>query len=412
MDELEQSKVDPTMSASEDEAAPPGLLDVNPVVTGKRQRKQAAPELTYEVKEAKSLATNAGKGQILKDSVRITEALEKFRVADPVVKLMHRLFYDVEGKQTKRKINIRDFSGLSTVTPEIKEKKNRGLQRATNAQLRALAKTLQLPTAGTKDELCDRLVDFACEPTYDASKKSLKKRKPASKGKRASTKSKSMAKKASRSKASTTAAVSAFELFFKDAKLAHEAKDPSISAVKLTLACRKEFASLSEDDRAVYEDMAKEANQGDAMDEEGEDPLESDDDNDDEADDDEDFEEQPKPKKKRAKAAAKKPKASPKKKKKGKATSAELALSDSDEEEEQQQSQPTAVDSTAEPSDAVVKQKLHAYLDAQDLTELSMKQVRVAMAKAFPNADMSHFKELIQTTTAAVVAEQQSSDDE
>ena len=42
------------------------------------------------------------------------------------------------------------------------------LQRATAAQLRSLAKTLQMLTAGTKDELRERLVEFACEPSFDA----------------------------------------------------------------------------------------------------------------------------------------------------------------------------------------------------------------------------------------------------
>lgn len=36
---------------------------------------------------------------------------------------------------------------------------------------------------------------------------------------------------------------------------AWQAKDPGMSAAKLTLACRKEFAALDESDRAVYGDM-------------------------------------------------------------------------------------------------------------------------------------------------------------
>eukprot|EP00730_Choanoeca_flexa_P003446 TRINITY_DN11416_c0_g1_i3.p1 TRINITY_DN11416_c0_g1~~TRINITY_DN11416_c0_g1_i3.p1 ORF type:complete len:419 (+),score=139.85 TRINITY_DN11416_c0_g1_i3:26-1258(+) len=400
-----------------DGSRPAALLEADPIVSGKRERKQAAPELTYEVKQAQSLATNAGQGQTLRDSVRIMDALEPFGSKDPVIKLMHRLFYESEGKQARRKTNLRDFSGYPAVTDALKEKKLRMLSKATTAQLKAMCKTLQQPTAGTKEEICQRLVDFACKPSFDATKKSLKKKsKPASK---ASSKAKTTAKRTKTSARPANAkGVSAFELFFQDAKLAHEAKDPSISAVKLAVACRKEFAALSEDDRQVYEDMAKEKNDSNAtaMDDH-EDVLDEDGDNDDNNDDDDDYEEKPKPEKKRAKKTVKpKAKDSPKKTSTSKVKSSELALSDSDNDNEDEaevtgkKDQPPVSDKS-DPTEEDVTRAVRDFLTTQDLSDLTKKKVRVAVAKLFPNADLSNYKELIGDTTMAFVQEHTTKED-
>jgi protein DEK len=138
------------------------------------------------------LEIRSGNGIKLGDSPAVEEALKKTKPDEDVAKNLHMLLFKQAGTKTKRKANIRQFSGF----PDGDAEKNDAVERMNGnnkkysvAALKDMCHVLGLQASGNREELIQRVADYLVSPTSLAAgtkrKSSSGRRSKGKKGKKA-----------------------------------------------------------------------------------------------------------------------------------------------------------------------------------------------------------------------------------
>lgn len=88
------------------------------IVVGRRQRKkprvfETTPSPFSRKPAAAPPSLSAGTGLKLSSIPNIAYSLDKVNLKDPIIELLHRVLFNSQGQTSKRKVNIRAFSGFS-----------------------------------------------------------------------------------------------------------------------------------------------------------------------------------------------------------------------------------------------------------------------------------------------------------
>lgn len=88
------------------------------IVVGRRQRKkprvfETTPSPFSRKPTAPPPSLSAGTGLKLSSIPNIAYSLDKVNLKDPIIELLHRVLFNSQGQTSKRKVNIRAFSGFS-----------------------------------------------------------------------------------------------------------------------------------------------------------------------------------------------------------------------------------------------------------------------------------------------------------
>ncbi|CAH1253542.1 DEK [Branchiostoma lanceolatum] len=141
-----------------------GLLEKDPVVEGKRQRKKTERlevEVTTTPKEEFKIPE--GKGTKLGEIERVEWQLQRNKSED--LKPLHRILFNKGGSATVVKRHIRQFSGFDFEKDSKEyEKKKEQILRYTVAALKYFCDTLDIEKKGNRDELVEKLMEFLMEP--------------------------------------------------------------------------------------------------------------------------------------------------------------------------------------------------------------------------------------------------------
>ena len=173
---------------------------------GKRVSKQTVR--TYETanihaREKKALVIVDGKGEKLGSITYFTSMLSKLKGDHDLLKAFHRLLYGSIGDNTKRKSNIKSFSGFEDGDNEAamtNRKTKLGAAKVwTMPALKELSTLLGQEKSGTKEQVVDRIIKFLACPSKEkmtkvlADKDALKKKKQDAAAKKKTTKGKGKA---------------------------------------------------------------------------------------------------------------------------------------------------------------------------------------------------------------------------
>eukprot|EP00039_Didymoeca_costata_P001891 m.56029 g.56029 ORF g.56029 m.56029 type:complete len:406 (-) comp11015_c1_seq3:193-1410(-) len=295
---------DSKMGDEETEEEPKlGLLQQDPVQTGKRARKSTVRLAAEEPKKEKPpLEIKEGSGIELGTLDNVCYNLEKILATDQNLKMVHNFLFGSQGKKTVIKKNIRKFSGFTDMSDAFLKKKQDWLGQKTVFQLKTIAEVLDVDIRGTKEDKIEQILDFAKKPT-DPGHSSIRERvkKKTAKRKRAASKKKKATTKVS--KAGAPSAKTPRQYFALEIKNKVKAENPDSSKEELMRIIKDQYEALSPEEMKKYEDMAAEA----AKEEEDEDEDESEEDEPEDDDDDSDYEEKKRTAKKKApkKSAAK-----------------------------------------------------------------------------------------------------------
>eukprot|EP00051_Salpingoeca_urceolata_P000888 m.36980 g.36980 ORF g.36980 m.36980 type:complete len:477 (-) comp11067_c1_seq1:76-1506(-) len=410
-------------SDSDDEDRPAPLLDQDLALpTGSRRQRKAPQRLEtgfHITAEFKTSDIAAGKGKKLGDIPNILFHTKDVPSGEARLCLLHRVLYGRDGKHTVRKKNIREFSGWpAAMTKEDKASKKELLLRRQRGDVAQVAKYLDLPVSGTREELADEIVDFLEKPKKLGSrnlmeayeKKVSKKRRKAERAKKTKGKKKPTASKKKKPKKEAKAKPDPPKpavMFYASAAAAKVKEDhPDLSEVQLMKEVRKQFEALSEDERKPYEEEAKQdqlryENELEALEKDESDDGEDDEDSEDvSSSDDEEEEEPPKkaaPKKKApAKKKPAKAKASPKKATK-KARSEPVVEDSSDSSSDEEEG--LAVVKLK----ANLKKSIAKILKGADLDSVTTKMIRKQLQAEYEE-DLAPHKEFIKSAVMAAIA--------
>ncbi|CAH1253541.1 DEK [Branchiostoma lanceolatum] len=151
-----------------------GLLEKDPVVEGKRQRKKTERlevEVTTTPKEEFKIPE--GKGTKLGEIERVEWQLQRNKSED--LKPLHRILFNKGGSATVVKRHIRQFSGFDFEKDSKEyEKKKEQILRYTVAALKYFCDTLDIEKKGNRDELVEKLMEFLMEPVSSGKPKKRK----------------------------------------------------------------------------------------------------------------------------------------------------------------------------------------------------------------------------------------------
>merc|ERR1740130_1091212 len=142
--------------ASEDAAAPVGVLDQPAVTTGKRARKTVEKVVVEEIKEKAELVIPEGSGTPLGDIENVNFHLDKNKADGHHMRLLHQLCFGTIGKKTVLKKNLRQFNGLVYKDDAAKDKIRAKLDKEQNASLKLLLTICDQELSGKKDDMVDR----------------------------------------------------------------------------------------------------------------------------------------------------------------------------------------------------------------------------------------------------------------
>lgn len=104
-----------------------------------------------------------GNGTPLGEIPRVDASISRFKNED--LKLLHQFLFEIPGKTTIIKKNIKKFNGFDFVkgTDEYKAKLE-GAQEFEVKQLKSICEMLDLEKRGSKDEIAERIVEFLIDP--------------------------------------------------------------------------------------------------------------------------------------------------------------------------------------------------------------------------------------------------------
>ncbi|XP_019638992.1 PREDICTED: protein DEK-like [Branchiostoma belcheri] len=141
-----------------------GLLEKDPVVEGKRQRKKTERlEVEVITTPKEEFRIPEGKGTKLGEIERVEWQLQRNKSED--LKPLHRILFNKGGAATVIKRHIRQFSGFDFEKDSKEyEKKKEQILRYTVAALKYFCDTLDIEKKGNRDELVEKLMEFLMEP--------------------------------------------------------------------------------------------------------------------------------------------------------------------------------------------------------------------------------------------------------
>jgi len=202
----------------------------------------------------KVVATADGKGIKLSENPHFCKELEKYKSDNEVCKALHSLMYNVPGKKTEIKKNLRAFSGFSadTSVETVKTKVGDKKKLWTVSLLKTSLGLFGLERGGDRDTLVERLVDYIAEPAFTKTARAPK-RKGGSDGKsRKNGKKAKIAKKSGPKKAPT-----AYILFSVNARQEAKEANPDASFVDLTRILGQQWNALSAEEKEVWAEKAR-----------------------------------------------------------------------------------------------------------------------------------------------------------
>lgn len=104
-----------------------------------------------------------GGGTALGNIPRIDASISRFKNED--MKLLHRILFKVQGKNTMIKKNIKKFSGFDFKKDSDEYTKKVGsVGKCDLKQLKSICEMLDLQKTGTKDDIVERILLFLLEP--------------------------------------------------------------------------------------------------------------------------------------------------------------------------------------------------------------------------------------------------------
>jgi len=162
-----------------------GLLDADPVLTGKRQRKAVEKFVPKPVPMTKKVEVQ-GKGMALKDIHNAKFMLDKEPVDSDFLRVLHTLLYGSLGTKTRRRKEVKNFSGLVYSNAGGREKKRAQINAQTVYFVDKALRTLDVPNrrdTKTKDEKVDALLVFLEKPVESGKAKKSPRKKRTKKSK-------------------------------------------------------------------------------------------------------------------------------------------------------------------------------------------------------------------------------------
>jgi len=308
----------------------------------KRERKKVDRiEVAAAPKEEKAFEPAKGQGEKLGDMPRVEYFLNRTRADE--LKPLYRLLFKQTGKLATIKKHIRLFNGFDFEKDSTEwDARLSILYRFVLSAIKQMCDLLDVEKKGTKEEICDRLMEFCLKPVASGKKVPEPKRKK-SKGESKKRKRSSSGKKGKKTKS-------------------------------------KETASDDDDDEEQEEDAEKSEEEEDnkASDEEAE------------------SEEEVAPKKKKAKVE-KKEEPAPKKKK---AKKVESDSSDNDSDDEPLVAAPKK---ESPPTNTQIKKVIQKIMKGADLETVTMKTVCKQVYDTFPKFDITDRKDFIKSTVKDLI---------
>jgi len=339
-------------------------------VRAKRVRK-GVEKLNYDKEsvEKEEWSVKSGKGELLSGMEGVCLQISRLKANDVLLKTMHTMFFQRQGKKTTLRKNLRSFSGFPEEGEDLKrvqEKARAKLAKLPIPQVKRLMDTLLIERSGnsfedgkvTKDGLVDRVIEWITKPTEPTRKAPESLRK---KAKKKPKKKKKKAKKPERT--GPKKGLSAYMFFCKAKRKEVAAANPDLKAVDILKKMGAIWNAFSDEEKKPYNDLAaqdKERYQRELA-------------------------EAPAAKKKTKKKRKSPSKAPAAKKKRKKAVVVE-----SDDDSSSDDDMPFA--------QIEIKAKLTAILDDPDLdkTTLGMKSLRKMLSKKMNGADMKPHKAFIK----------------
>nr|XP_022913103.1 protein DEK [Onthophagus taurus] len=128
----------------------------------KRGGKKDEDTSSNDTKETK-IETPEGPGTPLGEIPRVDASISRFKNDD--LKLLHQLIYDLPGKATVLKKNIKKFNGFALAKGSDEyNKKIANVQTFEVKQLKSICEMLDMEKKGSKDEIAQRIVEFLNHP--------------------------------------------------------------------------------------------------------------------------------------------------------------------------------------------------------------------------------------------------------
>uniref|UniRef100_A0A8C4QDH0 DEK proto-oncogene n=1 Tax=Eptatretus burgeri TaxID=7764 RepID=A0A8C4QDH0_EPTBU len=169
LDEREEEiKIEITLEEDDnnedEEELPLGLLEKEPVVEGKREKRKVERLSMPAPQRPDSTQMAAGKGMKLGDIERVRFFSDRMKAED--LKALHRILFNRLGQVYEVKKNIKQFSGFPfSKDDKLCQKKEEALKKYSIPQLKSVfCEALDLERGGTKEELTARILAFLLNP--------------------------------------------------------------------------------------------------------------------------------------------------------------------------------------------------------------------------------------------------------
>uniref|UniRef100_UPI00358F465D protein DEK-like n=1 Tax=Myxine glutinosa TaxID=7769 RepID=UPI00358F465D len=148
----------------DEEELPLGLLEKEPVVEGKREKRKVERLSMPAPQRPDSTQMAAGKGMKLGDIERVRYFSDRMKAEE--LKALHRILFNRMGQTYEVKKNIRQFSGFPfSKSDKLFKKKEESLKKYSIRQLKsAFCEALDLERSGTKEEITARILAFLLKP--------------------------------------------------------------------------------------------------------------------------------------------------------------------------------------------------------------------------------------------------------
>ena len=202
-----------------------------------------------------------GKGLSLSGMEGVCLQISRLKANDVLLKTMHTMFYQRQGKKTTLRKNLRAFSGFHQEGEELKkvqEKARAKLQKLPMPQVKRLMDTLLIDRSSasfedgkiSKDGLVNRVVDWVTKPSEPTRKA------PESLRKKAKKKPKKKKKAKKPEKTGPKKPLSAYMCFCKAKRADVVAANPELKGAEVFKKMGEVWKGYSEEEKKPFEEMA------------------------------------------------------------------------------------------------------------------------------------------------------------
>lgn len=343
----EEEAADEEMGKEEEEEE-----DAAPRARSSRERKQVeqfVPEMT--TKEDKPFVVPEGKGTPLGDIENVRRRMDATKAVESHIKRLHSLcFPGQKGNKNNLKSHLRQFKGFDPNDDKIVEQTRTKLNASTNEKIKELMDLCDVHVTGAKEDRITALVEWLSEPV-ESGKPYATKSTAGTKRKKSTKKKKASTKKKKAKKDNTPKKLSAFIHFGMEMRPKLKKEHPDSTFGELGKLLGEAWRGADEKTKKKFEKIAAESV-----------PV------------------------------AKKAKTTPKKKTPAK-KKAKKEVSSSEEEESEEEASDSDAPLTKGMSSAM-KDKVKEIIDAaEDLGQLTRKQIKSELNKTFDDVD-DHSDEL------------------